>query len=307
MPRNRDTDTRREGDAVNGNGIAYSDVSVVMPAFNEAGSIASLLARVFKLSGDLEVIVVDDGSADDTVAAAESAGAKVIRSPYNLGNGASVKRGVLASTRGIVVMMDSDGQHPPEEIPRLLAELDTFDMVVGARTPKSDTAPLRNFGNKLLIQVAQWISGRQILDLTSGFRAIRREPLRDYLPLFPNRYSYPTTITLAMMLEGYFVTFVPMDKIGRRSHGNSDLSPVRDFLRFIGIIGRIVVLFSPQRLFVPLGGALFLASLILGVFQYLWTGGLQSASLALFIASINIACFGLLADQIAHLRRKRRQ
>ncbi|MGJ3259980.1 MAG: glycosyltransferase family 2 protein [Rhodospirillales bacterium] len=285
--------------------IRFADVNVVMPAYNEAEGIGGLVERVRAISPDLEVIVVDDGSTDNTAAVAEAAGATVIRNPYNLGNGASVKRGILASERDVVVMMDSDGQHPPEEIPKLLNEIGTFDMAVGARTPKSDTAPLRNVGNKLLIRVAQWISGRQILDLTSGFRAIRREPLRDYLSLFPSRYSYPTTITLAMMLEGYFVTFVPMDSIGRRAHGSSDLSPVRDFLRFIGIIGRIVVLFNPQRLFVPLGGALFLASLFFGVFQYLRTGGIQAASLALFIASINIACFGLLADQVAHLRRKR--
>ncbi|MDP4594466.1 MAG: glycosyltransferase family 2 protein [Beijerinckiaceae bacterium] len=287
--------------------VSYSDVSVVMPAYNEEASIAALIKRVCALSDQIEVIVVDDGSADKTAEVAEAAGARVVRSPYNVGNGASVKRGILASERAVVLMMDSDGQHPPEEIPKLLAELGTYDMTVGARTAKSNTDPLRNVGNKLLIHVAQWISGRRILDLTSGFRAIKSAPLRDYLSLFPNRYSYPTTITLAMMLEGYFVTFVPMDSIGRREQGSSGLSPVRDFLRFIGIIGRIVVLFSPQRLFVPLGGALFAASIVLGMFQYWWTGGLQSASLALFISSINIACFGLLADQIAHLRRKRHQ
>lgn len=159
----------------------------------------------------------------------------------------------------------------------------------------------------MLIMVAQWISGREIMDLTSGFRAIKSKPLRDYLHLFPSRFSYPTTITLAMMLEGYFVTYVPLDSIRRREQGASSVSPVWDFFRFIGIIGRIVVLFSPQRLFVPLGGILFIASLILGGLQYWWTGGIQSASLALFIASVNIACFGLLADQIALLRRKRHE
>lgn len=284
--------------------VSFSQVSVVIPAFNEQDAIGDIVTRVKNVSPDLEVIVVDDGSDDDTAACAAKAGAQVIRSIYNIGNGAAVKRGVLAVERDIVVMLDSDGQHPPEEIPKLLAELNNYDMAVGARTAKSDTDPIRNLGNSLLIKVAQWISGREIKDLTSGFRAIKRVPLRNYLHLFPNRYSYPTTITLAMMLEGYFVTYVPLDTITRREQGISKLSPIGDFFRFIGIIGRIVVLFSPQRLFVPLGGLLFAASLVLGALQYWWTGGIQSASLALFIASINIACFGLLADQIALLRRK---
>ncbi|WP_052473410.1 glycosyltransferase family 2 protein [Paramagnetospirillum magnetotacticum] len=280
-------------------------VSVVMPAYNEAATIGDVIRRTLDTGVVAEVVVVDDGSTDGTAQAAEAAGARAVRNPYNIGNGASVRRGSLAATGDVVVMMDADGQHPPEAIPSLLARLGEYDMVVAARTRNSDTSKLRNFGNRMLIMVAEWISGRRIADLTSGFRAIKRDHLLEHLHLFPNRYSYPTTITLAMMMGGRFVAYEPVDAISRRVHGNSNISPVRDFLRFIAIMVRMVMLFSPQRLFVPMGGMLFLLSAVASTLQYIYTGGIHSAGLALFLSSVYIACFGLLADQVALLRRKR--
>lgn len=280
-------------------------VSVVIPAFNEQEVIADVVARALAQPQVSEVIVVDDGSADQTAGRARDAGAKVIRNPYNIGNGASVKRGSLAAEGDVVVMMDGDGQHPPEAIPALLEHIGAYDMVVAARTPKSNTSPFRNMGNRLLILVAQWISGRRIADLTSGFRAVKRDYLLEHIHLFPARYSYPTTITLAMMIGGQFVHYVPVDAIRRRDQGVSNISPVSDFFKFIAIMFRMVMLFSPQRLFVPMGGIIFVLSLLVGGWQYWRTGGIHSAGLALFLSSIYIACFGLLADQMALLRRRR--
>jgi glycosyltransferase involved in cell wall biosynthesis len=284
---------------------AQKGVSIVIPAFNEDETIGEIVEKIRAVGPDFEIIVVDDGSSDGTAQAARDGGADIVLSaPYNVGNGASVRRGILASSGEIVVMMDSDGQHSPEEIPNLLKELDTYEMAVGARTSQSNTSRFRNFGNWALITVAQWISGHKILDLTSGFRAMRREVLMGYLQLFPNRFSYPTTITLSFLMDARFVTYVPMDSIQKRHHGASNIKPFRDGLRFIAIIFRILMLFNPKRLFVPLSGGIFLISILVGGYQYWATGGVQSAGLGLFMSSVIIGCFGLIADQVAALRRK---
>jgi len=280
-------------------------VSIVIPAFNEAAIIGQIVGRCREACPHAEIIVVDDGSSDGTGEAARRAGAQIIRHPYNVGNGVAVKHGAEAALGEIVVMMDGDGQHPPERIPDLVAEIGTYDMVVAERTRRSKTSLVRNVGNILLIAVAQWISGRAIPDLTSGFRAIRADRLREFLHLFPSRYSYPTTITLAMMMAGHFVHYLPVDEITARQHGASNISPVRDFIRFIRIILRIVLLFSPERVFLPFATLVFLCGLAFAGYQFVQTGGLQGTSLILIISSLLIACFGFLADQIALLRRQR--
>lgn len=281
-----------------------ASVSIVIPALNEAECIGGVIKQAVAAVTPLEVIVVDDGSLDETARLAAEAGAKVLRNPYTIGNGASVKRGALSARGDVVVFLDGDGQHPPDEIPRLLERLDQYDMAVGARTASSGASAFRNFGNWMLIRVARWISRQKIDDLTSGFRAVKRRHLLDYAHLFPTGYSYPTTLTLAMMLGGQFVCYVPMDTIKKRAQGSSNITPFRDFLRFLMIMVRIVVLFSPQRFFFPLGAGIFVASIAVGGIQLWLTGGIQSAGLALFLSGIYIACFGILADQISLVRRQ---
>ncbi len=282
-------------------------VTIAIPAYNEADVIADVIRRILAVDDSLEVIVVDDGSTDETAKQAESAGAKVIRHPYNIGNGAAIKSASRKASGDVVVFMDGDGQHPPEEIPRLLEHIGEYDMVVGARTSQSVTSPFRNLGNKMLVAVAQWITGMKIDDLTSGFRAIRRERLLEHLHLFPNRYSYPTTITIAMMQSGHFVKYVPVDLIKERAAGESHIRPVRDFMKFVAIMFRVIMLFSPQRIFVPLGGMLFLAGLGVSLAQLWYTGGVRAAGVVIILSSIFIACFGLLADQVAMLRREKNE
>ena len=280
-------------------------ISVVIPARNEEDAIGEVVRGVLTAVDAIEVIVVDDGSEDATAERASEAGAQVLRNPYNVGNGASVRRGALATSGDIIVFLDGDNQHPPDEIPRLLGELGEYDMVVGARTRNSNTSTVRNVGNYFLNRVARWISGQRVDDLTSGFRAIKRKRLMEFIHLFPRGYSYPTTITLAIMMAGGFVHYVPLDTIKRRKTGKSEISPVKDFFKFIAIIIRIIVLFSPQKIFAPLGIFLFLLSAVVSGLQLWSTGGIQSAGLALFLSSVYIVCFGILADQLSLLRRQR--
>jgi len=281
-------------------------ISVVIPAYNEEEVIGEVVKRVFAVDRSFEVIVVDDGSSDRTAEEAEKAGARVVRNPYNVGNGATIKNGARASTGDVVVFMDGDGQHPPEQIPSLLEHIGPYDMVVGARTARSDTSRFRNVGNWGLIQVAQWITGKKIDDLTSGFRAIKREWLEEFIHLFPNGYSYPTTITIALMQSGRFVKYIPMDSIKRRETGQSNIRPFKDALKFIYIIARVIILFSPQRFFLPLSGLALAAGLTVSALQLFFLGGIMSTGVILIMSSVYIGCFGLLVEQISMLRRERR-
>lgn len=286
------------------NSAGPTKVSVILPAYNESRTIGDIIGRVRAVDRDFEIVVVDDGSSDDTGLVARAAGATVLRNPYNIGNGASVRRGILAASGDVVVLMDSDGQHPPEEIPRLLADLGDYDMVVAARSAACEASLIRTLGNAVLNALASFIAGHKIADLTSGFRAIRRQPLAGYVHLFPQRYSYPTTITMAMLLDARFVRFLSMDTIGRRKGGKSNISPTIDFLRFVAIMFRVIMLFSPKRIFVPLAAIMLLASIGVSAWQYVRTGGVHSLGLGMFLTSVFVGFFGLLADQIASIRRR---
>lgn len=279
-------------------------VSVVIPAFNEGETISDIVQRVLKSCPKAEVIVVDDGSADDTAKFAEQAGAKVLRHPYNIGNGASVKQGCLNATGDIVVLMDGDGQHQPEDIPTLLAAMDDYDMCVAARTKNSKTSKFRNFGNLMLNRIATMITGMKVMDLTSGFRAVKRDCLLECVHLFPKRYSYPTTITMALAQGNHFIKYEPMDSICKREHGQSNIRPFSDFIRFINIMMRMVILFSPQKFFLPLSLASTFLGISLGLYQLWHSGGVFGASLLLILSGVSFFCFGLLAEQLSALRRQ---
>jgi len=281
-------------------------VTVIIPAFNEAATIGPIIRRVRQISAEYQILVVDDGSQDHTAEEARQAGAAVISHPYNIGNGAAVMSGVRAALGEIIVLMDGDGQHQPEDIPRLLEQMDRFDMVVGARPKPVQLSPVRGVGNRALIQVAKWLAGRKIPDLTSGFRAFKRALFMDYIHLMPLKYSYPTTITLAAMLGGHFVDYVFLDSIRPRQGGQSDLKPLRDGLRFVHIILRMIMIFAPMRIFLPIGLILFGGGLAMGIFQYLRAGAFFSTTVMLCLGGLFVTLFGLLADQVAALRRLRK-
>jgi len=279
-------------------------VSVILPAKNEAEGLRQTLPRLRAQLPDAEVIVVDDGSVDDTPAVAAQNGARVVSSPYPMGNGASVKRGAKAAAGEVLVFMDADGQHDPAHIPRLLEKLDAgFDMVVGARTSGGQANVGRGMANAFYNRLASWMTGHKVCDLTSGFRAVRADRFREFLHLLPNGFSYPTTSTMAFFRSAYPVAYVPVE-VSRRI-GRSHIRPLRDGVRFLLIIFRIATLYSPLKLFAP--AALLFGGL--GLSYYAWTFATENRftnmSALLLSASVIIFLIGLVSEQITALTYRR--
>jgi glycosyltransferase involved in cell wall biosynthesis len=283
------------------------DVSVIIPAYNEAAVIGNVVRGVFQVlertDHSFEVLVIDDGSDDETAKVAEAAGACVIRQPYNIGNGAAVKAGIRGAQGSSIVMLDGDGQHNPADIPRLLGPLQSFDMVVGARTRDSETDFHRDLANEAYNAFASYICNRKIEDLTSGFRAVRADVVKRFVYLLPNTFSYPSTITLAIIRCGYSMKYVPIKTIRRT--GRSKIRLIRDGVRFLNIILRIAIYFAPLRVFVPASAVLFL----LGVGWYLYRFCLYhvfpQVSALLILTGVIIFSLGLISEQIAQLRYDR--
>lgn len=279
-------------------------VSVIIPAYNEAETIGSIVRQIDSLNVADEIIVVDDGSNDLTVPEAEAAGATVIRHPYNIGNGAAVKTGIQQASGDILMFLDGDGQHDPADIPRLLSHMDDYDMVVGSRTRSSKVSAYRSIGNWGLIRVAEYLSGHKIPDLTSGFRAFRRNKILKFLHLLPNRYSYPTTSILSFLHAGYTIHFEPLSTIRKRQAGASSINPFRDGMRFINIMLRIIMLFSPQKIFLPASvGMMTLGMGLLG-YEIVVHQNINDAAIIVLTVGSFTFFFGLLADQIAAIRRE---
>ena len=278
-------------------------LSVVLPAKNEGGAVGDTVSRIRELYPDAEVLVVDDGSSDDTANAAEEGGARVIRHPYSLGNGGAIKSGARHATGEVIVFMDADGQHDPADIPRLLERLEQgFDMVVGARRGDSHASMGRGVANRFYNRLASWMTGQRIQDLTSGFRAVHAEKFREFLHLLPNGFSYPTTITMAFFRAGYMVAYEPI--IAGKRIGKSHIRIVRDGIRFLLIIFKIGTLYSPLKLFLPIAFAHF----VLGLGYYLYTftvdHRLSSITIFLWSASVTIFLIGLVSEQITQLMYK---
>jgi glycosyltransferase involved in cell wall biosynthesis len=271
-------------------------VSVVIPAFNEEEAIGAVVEGVRQAGGWLEVLVVDDGSTDRTAESAEGAGARVVRHPYNKGNGAAVKTGIREARGEVVVLMDGDGQHDPAEIHRLIAPLGIHDMVIGARSAR-DQAWTRALGNAVFNALASWLAARSIPDLTSGFRAARKDRLSEILHLLPNGFSYPTTSCLAFLKAGHNVTFEPIR--ARRRKGRSKIRALRDGMRFLLIILKIVTLYSPLKVFVPVSAASFALGAIYGGWNVYAHGKIPNLAALLIQLAVVVFLFGLISEQIA--------
>jgi glycosyltransferase involved in cell wall biosynthesis len=274
--------------------------SIVIPAFNEAASLRSLVAALLGIATWHEVMVIDDGSTDATADEASAAGARVIRHPYNKGNGAAVKTGVRQATGRFILIVDADGQHRPADATRLVSHLDAYDLVIGARSGQSHANLVRRIGNDLLNRVAGYLAERPVPDLTSGFRAAKRECLLEFLHLLPNGFSTPTTTTMAFMKAGYSVRFEPVETARREGRSKIKVGP--DGVRFFLILLKVITIFSPLRIFLPLSAALFL----LGAAYAGWTIVTQShvtnSSVLLILISIVIFLVGLVSEQISSLR-----
>jgi glycosyltransferase involved in cell wall biosynthesis len=275
-------------------------VSIVIPAMNEGGAIAGVVDRLRAAAAWREVLVIDDGSTDDTARRADGAGARVIRHPYNKGNGAAVKTGIRHATGEFVLIVDADGQHRPEDACRLAGRLGEFDLVVGARSAATQATAARRGGNALLNGLASYLTGRAIPDLTSGFRGARRECLREFIHLLPNGFSTPTTTTLAFIRAGYNVAFEPIHAEPRL--GESKIRFARDGAKFFLILLKIVTIFSPLRVFVPVSAGAFGIGTIYGIGNFVLYGRIPNGAVLLILFAVIVFLVGLVSEQISSLR-----
>ncbi|HVL10646.1 MAG TPA: glycosyltransferase family 2 protein [Burkholderiaceae bacterium] len=279
-------------------------ISVILPAKNEAEGLRRTLPSLRALMPDAELIVVDDGSTDDTAGVAASLGAKVLSSPYSMGNGAAIKRGTRAAEGEVLVFMDADGQHDPASIETLLAKLaEGYDMVVGARDWSGQAGVHRGAANAFYNWLASRMTGFDVKDLTSGFRVVRAERFREFIHLLPNGFSYPTTSTMAFFRSAYPVAYVPIP-VAKRV-GKSHIRPIRDGIRFLLIIFKIATLYSPLKLFAPTALAFFLVGLGYYGYTFATQGRFTNMSVLLFSAAVIIFLIGLISEQITSLTYKR--
>jgi glycosyltransferase involved in cell wall biosynthesis len=284
---------------------APSSVSIIVPAYNEAHAISGLVTALRAAASWHEIIVVDDGSRDETAQQAAAAGATVVRHPYNKGNGAAVKTGIRTASGEFILIVDGDGQHRPEDAIRLVSRLGEYDLVIGARSTGTQATHARRFGNSALNSLASYLTDREIPDLTSGFRAARREHLREFIHLLPNGFSTPTTTTLAFIKAGYNVAFEPVE--ARQRAGQSKIRLARDGTKFVMIILRIVTIFSPLKVFLPVS----IAPFVLGVGYAAWTiyqeMHVTNTSVLLITLAVIVFLVGLVSEQISALRFEGRQ
>lgn len=275
-------------------------LSIVIPAKNESGAIGGVVSAAKKAWPDAQVIVVDDGSSDATAELAGEAGATVVQHPESLGNGAAVKAGARVATGETIAFMDGDGQHDPKELAPLIAKLDEgYHMVVGARDTGSHASVGRLFANGLYNAVAAWLTGRTVLDLTSGFRVARANLFKEFLYLLPNGFSYPTTITMAFFRSGYPVCYLPI-KAAQRV-GKSHIRPIRDGVRFLVIIFKVATLYSPLKIFLPISALFFTTGVGYYAYTYATAGRFTNMSMLIISASVIMFLIGLISEQITAL------
>lgn len=280
-------------------------ISIVLPAKNEAEGLRRTLPALRAAYPDAEIIVVDDGSTDQTAAVAAAAGARVMSSPYSMGNGAAIKRGARAAGGDVLVFMDADGQHCAANVAALLDKLgEGYDMVVGARDRSGQANLHRGLANAFYNRLASWMIGHKVVDLTSGFRAVRADKFREFLHLLPNGFSYPTTSTMAFFRSAYPVAYVPIP-VARRVGTGSHIRPLKDGIRFLLIIFKIASLYSPLKLFAPVACAFFLMGAGYYGYTFHTQGRFTNMSVLLFSASVIIFLIGLVSEQITNLTYKR--
>lgn len=278
-------------------------ISIVLPAKNESAAIGQTVEKIKQLSIHHEIIVVNDGSTDNTREVAEQAGAKVVTHPYSKGNGAAIKTGARTATGDVIVFMDADGQHDPQDIPRLIAKIEEgYDLVVGARQKGSQASVGRGIANTLYNNIASYMTEHNVEDLTSGLRAVRAEKFREFLYLLPNGFSYPTTSTMAFFRAGYSVTYVPIHAAKRI--GQSHIHPIKDGIRFFLIIFKIATLFSPLKMFLPIAVLLFLIATGWYGYTLYEFSRFTNMSALLYTGSIMIFLMGLISEQITALMYK---
>ena len=274
--------------------INYS-LSIVIPAKNEAENLKGFLPRLLAVVANAEVIVVNDGSTDDTLAICEQHGVTVVTHPYSKGNGAAIKTGAKSAKGEVIVFLDGDGQHKPEDIPRLLEKLATgYDLVVGARGKQSQADSFRAIANGVYNWLSSAITGHKILDLTSGFRAVKADKFKEFLYLLPNGFSYPTTSTMAFFRAGYSVGYMPI-QTGQRL-GESHISLLKDGIRILLIIFKVGTLYSPLKIFLPIAAVFFGTGVLNYIYTYTTQGTFTNMSAVLLMTAIIVFLIGLVSE-----------
>jgi glycosyltransferase involved in cell wall biosynthesis len=279
-------------------------LSLILPVRNEGEGLRRLLPELVTMLPDAEIIVVNDGSDDDTLAVCAAFPVRVVEHPYPKGNGAAIKSGARAACGDALVFMDADGQHKPADIPALLNKFaEGYDMVVGARQPGSHAGAHRAVANDLFSRFATWMVQQPVGDLTSGFRMVKADKFRKFLYLLPNGFSYPTTITMSFFRAGFSVAYLPINT-PRRATGKSHIRPLRDGVRFLLIIIKIGTLYSPQKLFLPISAGFFLTGFGYYLYTFLTVGRFTNMSALLFISAIFTFLIGIVSEQISALHYK---
>ena len=279
---------------------APESVTIVVPAFNEGASIGPVVSALRAAAQWHDVLVIDDGSTYGTGAAASDAGARVVRHPYNKGNGAAVKTAIRSSTSDWILIIDGDGQHRAEDARRLVARLGEYDLVIGARDPQTQATAGRRLGNAVLNWLASYLTERTIPDLTSGFRAARRDYLLEFIHMLPNGFSTPTTTTLAFVKAGYNVAFEPIGALPRV--GTSKIRLGSDGAKFLLILLKVITIFSPLRIFAPVSAASFAIGAVYGAWNYAYHARIPNGAVLLLMFSVIVILVGLVSEQIATLR-----
>jgi len=281
------------------------EISIIIPVFNEADKLSELLNNIRALRlASAEIIVIDDGSTDGSSDVAMNAGANVIRHPYNIGNGAAIKSGIRAAHGRLLVFMDGDGQHKPQDILKLLAQAKNYHMVVGARAKGSKRRFHRYAANVVYNLLASYVTRFNVKDLTSGFRLLSRLDALRFIDLLPNTFSYPTTLTLAFLRSGLTVKYVPIQTLYRS--GQSKISLVTDGVRFLLIITKIATLFAPFRVFLPVSGFFFCTGIGYYIYTYVTQGRFTNMAVLLLTTAVIVFMLGLVSEQIALLRMEQR-
>ncbi|OGT33711.1 MAG: glycosyl transferase [Gammaproteobacteria bacterium RBG_16_51_14] len=279
-------------------------VSIILPAKDESEALKILLPRLRKLYPEGQIIVVNDGSSDDTVVVCRANGVEVVSHSYSMGNGAAIKSGARAASGDIFVFMDADGQHDPNNIRHLLEKIhEGFDMVVGARDAASQASLGRGLANFIYNKFAGFIVNHRVADLTSGYRAVRANKFREFLHLYPNGFSYPTTSTMAFFRSGYSVAYISI-KAGKRT-GNSHIRIVKDGIRFLLILFKVGTLYSPLKIFFPLSAMSFAMGISHYLYTYMTIGRFTNMSALLLMTSVLIFLIGLVSEQITMLLYQR--
>ena len=282
-----------------------NSITIVLPAKNEAEVIGATINEIYEENLDdlIEVIVIDDGSSDGTPVIAEKAGAKVISHPYSKGNGAAIKTGARHAKGDVIIFLDADGQHRPSDIPKLINKLAKgYDMVIGARQKGSQASIGRSFANNFYNKLASYMTGHKVEDLTSGFRAVKANKFKEFLYLYPNGFSYPTTSTMAFFRAGYSVSYEPIH--ARQREGKSHIKPLQDGIRFMLIIFKIGTLYSPLKIFLPISTSVFLTGLAYYMYTFFSFGRFTNMSALMFTTALIIFMVGLVSEQITNLMYK---